>query len=85
MLRVKDLPKEQVPGKQEVADFFGLTPSNVFVEAQQDTFSINIKENHDAQEIFKKIAPFGNAKRPGAYNFNDNILIIWKNNKVQPA
>ncbi len=85
MLRVKDLPTIQIPGKQEIADFFGLSISNVFVEQQQDTFSINIKDNHDAQLIFKKLVPFGNSKKPGAYNFNENLLIIWKNNKVQPA
>lgn len=86
-LRVKNLPtKADAPSRQKVADFFGLDIKAVGVEKQQETFSIDISENVDAQTKFKTIAPYGNSsKRPGAYDFSGRILVMWNGTKVQPV
>lgn len=81
------------PIREKVAEFFGLSINEVSVQPQEDTFSINISTNVEAQEKFKLIAPYGNAGMPlilGAattptYNFNKALLVMWNGRKIQPC
>lgn len=84
MLRVKNLPTEPEPkAKQFIADFFKLAVEEVVVEIQQETYSIDISNNVEAQQQYKKLNPWGNIK-PQQYDFTNRILLYWNGTKIQP-
>jgi hypothetical protein len=75
MLRVKDVtPKADLTERQKVAEFFGVPIEEVLTEPQPNTYSIMLADNEAAQAKYKEINPFGNAKRPGLYNFTQRVL-----------
>ena len=83
MMRKRNLPVVEQSSRQMVADFFGVNIAEVAVEGPADTYSLNIKENKEAQAKYKEANQFGNGSRPGSYDFNEDILVMWNGKKVQ--
>lgn len=86
MMRKKHITPTIVDEKrQAVADFLGLDYANVIPNGYVDCYTINITDNKEAQDIFKKSYPYGNTNIPNKYDFSKPIDIHWNGSKVLPA
>lgn len=86
MMRKRSLSQTPDPkGRELVAKFFGLSVSDVQVEPQEETYSIYISGNLEAQAKYKECNPWGNTSTPKRFDFRDRLLVIWNGKKVQPA
>lgn len=85
MMRKRNLTADEPSSRKLVADFFGVDITEVGILEQRDTFSIYIKNNDNAKKQYKQINQFGNGNKPGSYNFDDVVLVMWNGEKVQPV
>ena len=81
-MRVKHLNTDTFDETRKlIADFFGLTYEEVQPHQVNGGYAIYINENEKAQEVYKKINPYGNSSRPGQFDFSQENLVSWDSDK----
>jgi hypothetical protein len=86
MMRKRNLPVSAPKvGRTEIAEFFGLTETDVVPQPQPETFSVLLRDNDYAINQYKTINKYGNTGAPGQYNFERELLVRWTGVKVQPC
>ena len=86
MSKLKASEKVEPVGRTNVAEFFGLPLNHVLIESQPNTYSIFIKDNDEAQQKYKQVNQYGNTVgRPGGYNFEQKLMVMWNGKKIQPV
>jgi len=69
--------------EKSIIDFMQLSRGEIRISNVPDTFIILINNNKFAQEKYKERNPYGNGRIPKSYNFDDEILVRWQENKLQ--
>ena len=86
MMRKKHITKETIDEiRQKIADFLKLDYSEVIPTDVPECYVINISNNKEAQEIFKKSYPYGNTSIPKHFDFSNDMQVQWTGTKVIPA
>jgi len=85
MMRVKDItPKTTIDSDREnIAKFLNIDYNDIIPHEAPQTYIVNIADNLEAQEAYKSRNPFGNGRIPNTWNFKDDILVRWQENKLQ--
>ncbi len=85
MMRVKDITPITQPDsdRQNIAKFLCIDYNDITPHEAPNTYTVNIAENVDAQKAYKTRNPFGNGRIPNSWNFADDILVRWQENKLQ--
>ena len=68
---------------EKIKNYFHLKDGEIRPELL-DVYSIDIKNNEEAQKIYKQRNPFGNTDRPGFYDFTKEILVRWDDYEKKP-
>ena len=82
MMRKRDMPTIDAPYRSIIAEHFGLRLEEVGIMPQENTFSINIQDNIEAQKKYKKVNVYGNGYKPGVYDFSETILLMHNGKKI---
>ena len=86
MMRKKHITTEIIDENREsIANFLGLEYSAVIPTDIPNCYTINISENKEAQEIYKKSYPYGNTLFPNHFDFSNDIQVQWTGSKITPA
>ena len=85
MLRVKDVTavKAQDTDRESIAEFLCIDYNDITPHESPTTYIVNLSDNVEGQRAYKTRNPFGNGNKPNSWNFADDILVRWQENKLQ--
>ena len=69
--------------REHIAEFMNIPYDEVLVHSAPKTYIVNIENNLDAQKAYKQRNPFGNGHRPNTFDFTQDILVRWNEDKLQ--
>ena len=85
MMRVKDIaPKTKIdPDREKIAEFLDMGYDDVKPHEAPGTYIVDLSNNLNGQNAYKIRNPFGNGKIPYTFDFSQEILVRWQEDKLQ--